>query len=143
MKPIKITTDNRAAIEAALQTVNGKATAFTVTDPNAVVILANEGEARLAVVNKANRAGTTLTYRPAGPSANAYKYGTISTRVMLRRGGDAWFLTDVERVEVFPKQAELNLLIISKAATEDVHRHAMRGMRTALTVEAVTEGADT
>lgn len=117
---MKIKVSDVAAVNAALAAVNGKATAHTITSPEWVKALANDTEKLLEGrgLAKAERNGTTLTYTPMGPSANKYKYAATSTRITLQRGSKEWYLTNVERVDVWPKNPERNIINISKAQAD-------------------------
>lgn len=115
-------------IQPALDAANGKATAHTVTDAMDVVHLARRAEAQLADAGlpKAFRKGAILHYRPAGPAANAYKYKAQTTRLTIERRGTAWYLTSVERDELYPKQAELFSICIAPDQAETIRKAAIR-----------------
>lgn len=95
-------------IRAALDAVNGKASSFTVSIATSVVEIAKAAEAYLAdhKVVVSERPGAAVLYRPAGPTANAYRYGAISTSVRLIRTSSGWYLAGVERCKVYPRRAE-------------------------------------
>ncbi|MEA2649497.1 MAG: hypothetical protein QOG61_1932 [Candidatus Binataceae bacterium] len=80
-----LTASAKAANQAALDAVNGKAEAFTVCCANRVYELSLRAEDYLQdnVVPESDRAGATVTFRPAGPQAAAYKNAAISTTVTL------------------------------------------------------------
>lgn len=133
----EMNTARAPAIVAALDAVNGRADAFTVSSWGDLSILAGKAEDELERkgVTQKNRTGAQLTYTPAGPTANSYKRGAISTRVTLRRtSAGAWTLAQVERTTVWPKNPERRTLTVSPAAREDIIRNALAGI-------AVTEGA--
>ena len=118
----------KAAIQAALDEINGRATSFTVCHANKVYELSRSAEAYLndREIPVADRGGATLAYRPAGPSANSYKHGAVSTEITLRRrSGSApiWYLGAVERGVVYPKNTErFNVTISDSAALKAVKR---------------------
>jgi hypothetical protein len=124
---------DRDKVAALFDEVNGRATRHTVAVFE-VFGLVQDAVARLdrAGVTKANQTGAVLTYHPASPTANRYKYKIRTTQVELTRGstGD-WFLTGIERVELWPKTPERNTLTISPAAQADVTRNAMTGFAVA------------
>lgn len=128
----------RPPVEAALEAVNGKALSFTIAAFAEVIEIALEAEERLAAkgIKKANRVGTVVKYRPAGPSANGYRYAAATTFLTLERTTGGWWLTAVERDTVQPKQSECFDLIITPAAHDDVIRAAMAGLRVAETAES-------
>jgi hypothetical protein len=88
-----MTDSAKAAIDAALDQVNGTATAFTVHYANDVYHVALRAERHLKdhAVPESDRGGATVTYRPAGPYANAYKNSAISTTVTLTRAGSGFW----------------------------------------------------
>jgi hypothetical protein len=106
------------AIEDALANVNGSATSFTITKAAAVQRIVKRAEKHLFDnhVIASETSGTKVFFRPAGPSANAYKYAAISTMIELTRTGSGWYLTAAERVEVHSRQAEKFLVCVSDKA---------------------------
>lgn len=119
-KAITLNVDAREAVEAALREVNGRATAFTVTAFAEVVAIAANATKLLdrRDVRIADRAGVTVTFRPAGPSANRYKYSAPSTLVTLRLASDGktWRLAAVEADTVFPRSGETFAMSMTPAA---------------------------
>ena len=94
------------AVNKALDAVNGRADRFTISNYSMVCRVADQAEARLKVLPKADRVGASVVYTPAGPEANAYNYCAVSTQIVLARTSGGWWLTDVIRVDVYPRQAE-------------------------------------
>jgi hypothetical protein len=124
-----MTASAAAAIQSALDEVNGKAEAFTVHYASDVYHLALRAERHLKdhAVPESDRAGATVTYRPAGPYANAYKSSPISTMVTLTRAsGGFWYLTDVKRTQVYPRNAERFLVTITNRAAEALMRRTLK-----------------
>jgi hypothetical protein len=134
---IKITPANAEAINAALAAVNGKAHSFTIDSALTVLNVAKEAENNLTAgcVTLKNRPGTTVYYHPSGPSARAYDAGAISTEITIVRGSKDWFLTNVERVTVWPRQAEKFRTLISFAARDDIVREATKRFNVAVVEE--------
>jgi hypothetical protein len=118
----------KAAVQATLDDINGRATSFTVCHANKVYELSCRAEAYLnnLEVPVADRGGAKLTYRPAGPSANSYKHGVVSTEITLRRKSGSepiWFLDAVKRGVVYPKNKErFNVTISDSGALNAVKR---------------------
>lgn len=127
MKPIKISRENRDAIEAALQAVNGRATSMTMRHFHHVADVAERAETMLETLPKAERKGAVVTYVPEGPRANRYKYSAISTRLMLQRKASAWYLTDASRVDIWPKQPDRMAVYISPEQGAEISRRALAG----------------
>jgi hypothetical protein len=124
-----MTESAKAAIQSALDEVNGTATTFTVRYANDVYHLALRAERHLKdhAVPESDRGGATVTYRPAGPYANAYKNSAISTTVTLTRAGSGfWYLTDVKRTKVYPRNAERFLVTITDRAASALVRRALK-----------------
>jgi hypothetical protein len=125
MKPIRISPENGEKIIAALAAVNGRAQSFTVQNYSEVDRIMCRMEARLAPLPKADRAGATATYTPAGPSANAYKYAAKSTLLRMERRATGWFLTGIEPTEVYPRAGERISVTISEAQRDEIARRAV------------------
>jgi len=124
---IAIAEKNLAAIETELKKINGKAQSFALTSFNEVQVAAGVAEKKLAALPKSDRAGATLTYRPNGPSANSYKYDADSTIIRLARTSSGWFLVDVIKSKVSPKQPQFFELTISEKQAEEIKRRAIAG----------------
>jgi hypothetical protein len=137
MKSIKIVINDAGVnvgtlvdINNALDEVNGKASSFTITSAVKVVEIIKRAEVYLEKHNVpfTDRCGATVTYRPAGPSANAYKNSAISTEITLRRaknGTPIWYLDKIERVAVYPRNAERFHVRISDAAARNLVKRAL------------------
>ncbi|HEX7883582.1 MAG TPA: hypothetical protein VF499_12690 [Afipia sp.] len=122
---MRLTDAARAAVQAALDEVNGKATSFTVCSANKIYDLSLRAESYLMerLVLENDRVGATLTFRPKGPYANAYKSAAISTIVKLTRTGSGWILTGVERSRVYPcNPARFDVTITNRAANNLIRR---------------------
>lgn len=116
---IKLTIKNNAAINAELLKVNGKAESFTITCTNQILQAIKRAEEKIAVLPKAQWRGAQVMFRPAGPSANSYKFSAKSTRVYLERGATDWFLVRIQSDAVRPKEKEfLNITISVYQAAE-------------------------
>lgn len=97
MKPIKIADQNKAAIEAALKDVNGKAEAHTFTTYEAVRLAAMQAEGRLlAMLTKKLAPGAIWRETSGQPVSNAYakkSWGPrVGTLIELHRRSTGWFL---------------------------------------------------
>lgn len=74
---------------------------------------------------KAARKGASLTFRPAGPSASAYKYRAITTLIVIERRATGWFLVNVQRDEVFAKQGGIYAMRITPEQRDEIARRAV------------------
>jgi len=118
-------------VEEALKEVNGRAETHTITRFAEVHRLATRAENQLAAsgLSKSERIGAVLEYRPAGPSANAYKYAAVATKLVLLRVTDGWRLKNVCRDSVFPKQAEMFEIHIDQETAEIIKKKALSGYK--------------
>jgi hypothetical protein len=129
MKPIKVTKENEAAIESALAAINGRASAFAITGYWEVWKVADAAESHLSALPKAERVGAVAVHVPDGPAAKAYKYRAASTRLSLERRATGWFLTEIERTEVYPGTSGYLRLSITQAQADEIARRAVAGFR--------------
>ncbi len=77
--------------------------------------ITGEAENRLSelCIPKAYRKGAKITYRPGGPS-RAYKYKQGATKVTLERGEKDWFLTAIDREDIYPMQSPIKNLELTE-----------------------------
>lgn len=123
-----------APIEAALRAANGRAKSFAITYASDIRTIADEAEGALEAsgIPKAERAGARLTYTPAGPRANAYKYAAASTTVELERAANGyWYLVSVKACQIYPRQSRTFTLTISEAQRDAVIKRALEPYRIA------------
>ena len=127
---MKIKITNTAKIDEALRAVNGKARSFTVqaADIHALSIAAEAKMARGGLTQKA-RVGAVLTHRPAGPSANSYRYAAISTKIELTKTTGGWWLTGVERASVWPKESAQSVVSVSQTVADTIALNSLDGFR--------------
>ena len=128
MRPIRITAENRPAIQAALDAANGRATSHVCRHATYVEDAASKAEARLQVLHipKAARAGAEYAWLSGDVLPNAYKYTVIRTRLRLARRASGWSLMSVEAVEFYPQGAVSGTLIL----TPDQDAKAVAALRT-------------
>jgi hypothetical protein len=89
----------------SLDKVNGKARSATASAMD--ILNATEiAEKQLAAfgIAKSSRIGAEVTYTSGGSVAKAYKYTRIANRIKAVRGGSYWYVTSIDRVELFPNQ---------------------------------------
>lgn len=105
-KPVPV--NDTDAISEALAAVNGRASTRVVSASD-VVSLVKRADDHLTELGatKAERTGTLVTYRPAGPSANAYRYASRSTLVTLLKKSGGWYLVGAEKADVWPRNPEI------------------------------------
>lgn len=123
------------AVQAALNAINGRAEAHAITLHSEVVAVCERVEEHLAErgVAISRMTGVEAVYRPAGPSAGAYKYRAKTTLIRIRRVADGWRLIGVESSEVHPKQGERFEIHVPQSTRDAILAHAFFG----ITVDAV------
>ena len=122
---IKVSIQNNAAINAELLKVNGKAESFTIVCTNQILQAIKRAEEKLSALPKSQWKGVKVMFRPAGPSANSYKYNAKSTRVYLERGATDWFLVRIQSDAVCPKEKEFLHLTISVYQAAEIQLRAI------------------
>lgn len=132
---IKITEQNREAIDAALAKANGKATAHTFTSASSVSAAMRVAEAKLEDLGipKGQRSGATARARSGGKLPNAYKYRRVVSYITITRGSSAWFLTEATTYETWDKSGGGTYLTVT-AAQDAI---AIAKFRAAYSVEKV------
>ncbi len=125
-KPIRL--DNKDAIIEALDAVNGRAIAFVATY-RSLLDAAEWAERRLDDLGavQADRIGAVAEFRPAGPTANAYKYGAKSTYVRFQRRSMGWYVIAITEAQVYPKNPKLLKLSVRPAARDAMAERYLRG----------------
>lgn len=116
---IKIVDENLTKIWDALDRANGKAQTNTAL-PGNIFALRAETSLIASGLPARDRSGSEVAWRGGGPSANAYTYKMLRTRITLTRGTESWFLTGLERVGVYPHQSELYRITISPAQRQRI-----------------------
>ena len=89
----------------SLDKINGNAKSSTASAMD--ILNATEvAEKQLAAFNiaKSSRIGAEMVYTSGGSVARAYKYTRIANRITAVRGGSYWYVTNIERIELFPTQ---------------------------------------
>lgn len=126
---MKIKLNDNAACGAALQSVNGRASAHTVNAAYELHKMALDAEEVLmrAGVPLSARRGVRLVYAPAGPGKAYAKKArsVVSTRVTLERGTKDWFLVDVARFDLWATATETFRLKIGRALADDIQARAL------------------
>lgn len=123
---IKLTDDNLAKLWDALDKAN-KTARKHVALPGDVFGLAVRAEASLSNrgVPAKQRAGAQVVWHADGAHALAYRYKMTRTCITLTRGAKHWFMTDVKRVDTYPKQREHYRMSISAAQRDRIVAHVL------------------
>lgn len=128
MKPIKISEPNRAAIEAALAKVNGKATSHTFTGLGDILDVVARADRALdeCMVAKSRRAGARFHATSGGGVANAYKYSRIGTHIVIEHQARGWALVSVSQATLYAHALRVNLTLTQDQAAEAVANFSKR-----------------
>lgn len=107
MKPIKITRENSAALEAALTAVNGTATKHTFGGWHQLSAAVDSAETEaLGLLGAKNYLpGMEVHATSGGQTTAAYKYSRIVTHVVLQRRASGWFLVSAHTGSLGPSQS--------------------------------------
>ena len=123
---VRLTEDNREAIEAALKTAQSARMHVNTLDAGDVLALVPDLDRRLhALLPTAAHKGVRYIYHAAGPSAKAYSYRQGATEIHAERGSEYWFLTDVKRVEIYPKATATDLIYLDRGHSAAVLNRAL------------------
>ena len=112
---ILISAENSGKIQIILDAVQGRAYA-NILCSNAILSFATQAEQLLAKIPIAAsyRAGSQFTSSPAGPEWRSYSYKRLGTVVHIERRKKGWYLTCIERMSTWPKQAGKETLALTK-----------------------------
>jgi hypothetical protein len=89
----------------SLDKINGKAKSATASALD--ILNATEvAEKQLAAfgIAKSSRIGAEMIYTSGGSVAKSYKYKRIANIIKAVRGGSSWYVTSIQRIELFPNQ---------------------------------------
>lgn len=109
---IKICSDNRAKIYAAIIAVNGKPLTHTA-DVSEIEGLAIDMQNQLTnlSIGKKDQTGATASGMSGGNVPAAYKYSRILNTFQIERGASDWFLINVNRVEIHGNASKSRLCL--------------------------------
>jgi hypothetical protein len=112
MKPIKITIDNRAAIQTALNVVNGAATAHTAT-PESIIKLAMLAELKIIslVGHKKNAPCAIANWHSGAALPSAYKYSRQVTKITIERRAKNWYLTQAHTATAWREAGKMTIVL--------------------------------
>lgn len=111
----------------ALEAVNGKATAHTYTTAEEIRLVAKMAESQLEAsgVPLADRSGCEIIATSGDAVANRYRHKRNATRVTLKRGSGAWYITEIVGVDIYPAGPGKPQIRLSDKAREAVVRAAL------------------
>jgi hypothetical protein len=131
MKAIKIVPENATAIETALQAVNGNAYTHTYVTYKDVESVALKGARRLDAMDlpKKARIGAAVTSTSGEEVARAYcrkGFSRVATRITVECRPTGWFLTNVEKAEIYQLAGGWSLRLTAEQDAEAVRRLRQR-----------------
>ena len=117
MKSIRITSENSALIEAALASVNGRATAHAFHSHAEVAYLSSmaEHQAVSLLGSKKATVGAQFFALSGAPVPRSYGHARAGNSVSLVRRSSGWFLFDVRPVTLFPSTGGMRQLFLNSA----------------------------
>lgn len=112
MKPIKITLDNRPAIDAALHIVNGAATAHTAT-ADSILKLAILAEFKIISLlgHKKNAPGALANSSSGAALPSAYKHSRVITNITIERRAKNWYLTRASTAAAYREAGKMSIVL--------------------------------
>lgn len=115
MKQIKVVEKNLEIIQGVIDSIQGKSLVNCI-DANQVDLYTQVAEEKLdeLCIPKKYRTGAKFHYRPEGPHALSYKFGQGATTFKIVRLSTGWAVESIERGKVYPRQAAIQELILSK-----------------------------
>lgn len=114
---IKITEQNREAINAALNQANGKATAHTFTSASSIIGAARDAEDQLTslFIPKAKRAGASAYAWSGYHVASSYAYGRIVTGARMFRAASGWYLISLHTCSTRDRTGGLTVVTLTES----------------------------
>lgn len=121
---IKITTENKLAIESALKVANGNAENFVFSTLDEIQSLAEEAEIFLENIRlpSSERHGAAVLARSGEQVAQSYGFSRNVTSVELQRGSTDWFLVKAERIKAGPYAKRPSILLTAEQDSVAVNR---------------------
>jgi hypothetical protein len=126
---MRINVSARDKLAAALESVNGRATAHVMSASD-VESLARRVESDLESrgVPKKARRGVRVSYRPEGPGKAYARKGryVATTLVSLERGPSGWFMVACDRADMWADSTARYILTMPEETRAAVIAHALR-----------------
>jgi len=127
---MRINIKNTAKIQAALDSVNGRATSHVMRASD-VSDIAARADSKLSAsgVAIAARRGVRVCYVPSGPGKAYSRRGryVATNYAILERGPTGWFLVSCERRDVYSDAREQFKVVLTDGLGAVIRQHAMRG----------------
>lgn len=119
---IRITTENAAAIEAALKNANGKAFDHTFTSFEDIETVAHKAEKRLEALGLPikSRAGAKWVETSGEAVNGSYKYARKATTVHLVRRTAGWYLDSAEPATIYKDGGKAQKIQVTKKQEAEI-----------------------
>jgi len=129
---INMVEQNAARVEAEIAKAMGRARCF-VHDFRDAMRACGKAEARMNAIGliQAERRGCVFVHRLSGPEARSYRYSAAASTLTFVHGPKSWFLVDVERTKVYPKQPEYLSLKVETEKAQNGFNRLMRNLNIA------------
>jgi hypothetical protein len=125
LKAIKISPENRAAIEKALRVVNGRASQHCFDRYSEIIEIVGEAEQWLTdKLPKKLWRGTQYEQQSGRVLAKAYKYAARTTTIRIERRASGWFLRAITPSTLWPDSHPAENVFLTKAQSDEFLRRA-------------------
>jgi hypothetical protein len=123
VKAIKIAPENRAAIESALETVNGRAWRHCFDRYSEIEEVVKAAEQWLNDrLPKSMWKGAQYEKQSGQTLAKAYKNSARTTTIRIERRASGWFLTQVKPSVLWPDRRPVEQVYLTQAQSADILR---------------------
>jgi hypothetical protein len=123
MKPIKLTPENAALVEAALAKTNGKAEKYAYkrfSEIKAVADIAEDEVSKLGIPSS-RRPGAYYEQTSGEETAKSYPNSRRATTVVIARRQSGWVLTELRPAEIYYNGGGKGKLSLTKAQHDYIH----------------------
>lgn len=119
---IRITTENAAAIEAALKNANGKAFDHAFTTFEDVEAVAHKAEKKLEALGLPlkSRAGAKWVETSGEAVNGSYKFARKATTVHLIRRTAGWYLASAEQATIYKEGGKAQKIQVTKKQEAEI-----------------------
>jgi hypothetical protein len=133
MKNIKFNIENAAKINALLGEVNGRASDHTYRSFNHFSVDADAVIWKIENLlgGKKYCLGAKFSIESGGSVKSAYKYTRIGTRLSLECRASGWFVTDIQRADIWARGGECKIVL-----TQAHHDQAVKVLRNGYQIAA-------
>jgi hypothetical protein len=123
LKAIKISPENRAAIEKALHVVNGRASQHCFDRYSEIIEVVDQAEQWLTdKLPKKLWRGTQYEQQSGRVLAKAYKYAASTTTIRIERRASGWFLRGITPSMLWPDSHPAENVYLTKAQSDEFLR---------------------